>query len=272
IEAEEHRLLRRMTEDRCAQRQPGEGEAAPGRYAVDISDWIDPDHPDGPPPGFRDATRNAHPSLPEACKFVDLRSIMGELTTADAADAATARGVLEWHRTHRHCARCGAPSNMDGAGWRRKCPACGAMHFPRTDPVVIMLVTRGDRCLLGRQPPWPPAMYSLLAGFMEPGETLEAATRREVGEESSIPVGRVRYLCSQPWPFPASLMIATHGEALDDRIEIDPNELEDARWATREELREALAGRNPDIGPARPGAVARTVIEAWVDGRIPDFD
>jgi len=250
----------------------GDGADAAGRFAADVSAWVDPENPDGPPPGFRDATRNAHPSLPEASKFVDLRSIMGELTTQDAADAATARGVLEWHRTHPHCSRCGTASLIDGAGWRRRCPSCGAMHFPRTDPVVIMLVTDGDRCLLGRQPPWPPTMYSLLAGFMEPGETLEEATRREVSEESSVPVGRVRYLCSQPWPFPASLMIATHGEALDDRIEIDPNELEDARWATRDELREALAGRNPDIGPARPGAVARTVIEAWVEGRVPDFD
>ena len=185
---------------------------------------------------------------------------------------STARGVFEWHRTHRFCSRCGHPSDLDGAGWRRRCPSCGAMHFPRTDPVVIMLVTHGDRCLLGRQPPWPPTMYSLLAGFMAPGETLEAATRREVEEESSIPCGRVRYVCSQPWPFPASLMIATQAEALGDEIAIDPNELEDARWATRDELREALAGRNPEIGPARPGAVARTVIEAWVDGRLPDFD
>ena len=239
------------------------------RFAADISAWIDPAHPEGPPRAFNDPTRQRHPDLPEAMKFVDLRAIMGELSGPDAADAATARGVLEWHRTHLHCARCGARSEIDGAGWRRRCPACGAMHFPRTDPVVIMLVVRGERCLLGRQPQWPERMYSLLAGFMEPGETPEAATRRETLEEAGIPLGRVRYLCAQPWPFPASLMIATAGEALAEEIEIDPAELQDARWLTREELRDSLAGRHPDVAAARKGAVARAVLEAWAEGRIP---
>lgn len=245
---------------------PESGGAA--RFTADISGWIDPEHPDGPPRSFSDPTRQSHPDLPETLKFIDLRAIMGELDGPVAADAATARGVLEWHRTHRFCARCGARSEIDGAGWRRRCDSCGGMHFPRTDPVVIMLVVREGRALLGRQPQWPERMFSLLAGFMEPGETPEGATRREVMEEAGVPVGRVRYLCAQPWPFPASLMIATAGEALDDRLEIDPSELESARWLTREEMRASLAGDHPEVAAARKGAVARTVLEAWAEGRI----
>ncbi len=243
-----------------------------GRFAVDVSAWVDPAAPDGPPGGFRDETANGHPLLPESYGYQDLRQAMARLSTQDAADAAAAKGVLEWHRSHRFCSKCGSRSEVGGAGWRRDCPDCGAQHFPRTDPVVIMLVTRGSKVLVGRQSMWPRGMFSLLAGFMEPGETLEAAVRREVDEETMIRVGRVRYVASQPWPFPASLMIGCAGEALSEEIRIDEHELESAMWVERDEMREALAGRHPVIAPARHGAIARSVLEAWVEGRIPDFD
>jgi NAD+ diphosphatase len=242
-----------------------------GCFAADVSAWIDPAAPDGPAPGFSDRTMNHHPSLPESARFVELRGVMGDLDAQDAADAATAKGILEWHRSHRFCARCGQPSTIEAGGWRRVCGACGGQHFPRTDPVVIMLITRGDRVLLGRQPFWPEGMHSLLAGFVEPGETLEAAVRRETSEEAGIPVGRVHYLASQPWPFPASLMIGCAGEALDDVITLDEKELESALWVPRAEIAEALAGRHPSIAPARPGAIARTLLDAWAEGRVPDF-
>ncbi len=243
-----------------------------GRFALDVSSWVDPAAPDGPPRGFRDETANAHPLLPESFGYQDLRQAMARLSVQDSADAAAAKGVLEWHRSHRFCSKCGSRSEMSNAGWRRECPDCGAHHFPRTDPVVIMLVTRGSRVLVGRQSMWPRGMFSLLAGFMEPGETLEAAVRREVDEETAIRVGRVRYVASQPWPFPASLMMGCAAEALTEDIRIDEHELDSAMWVERDEMREALAGRHPVIAPARHGAIARSVIEAWVEGRIPDFD
>ncbi|SDX30811.1 NAD+ diphosphatase [Albimonas donghaensis] len=242
-----------------------------GRFAVDFSAWSDPAAPDGPPSSFRDPTANRHPDLPADHVFVDTRMAMARLTTQDAADVAAAKGVLEWHLSHPFCAKCGSRSKMSHAGWRRDCPACGAQHFPRTDPVVIMLVVRGSRVLVGRQQAWPKGMFSLLAGFMEPGETLEAAVRREVDEEAMIRVGRVAYVASQPWPFPASLMFGCAAEALDEDIRIDPKELESAMWVEKDEMREALAGRHPVIAPARHGAIARFVLEAWVEGRIPDF-
>ncbi|WP_339950637.1 NAD(+) diphosphatase [uncultured Albimonas sp.] len=242
-----------------------------GRFALDISAWEDPAAPDGPPGTFRDATANRHPDLPESFAFLDLRQEMARLSVQDAADASTAKGVIEWHRSHQFCSRCGARSTMVHAGWRRECPDCGAQHFPRTDPVVIMLITRGSKVLVGRQSMWPKGMWSLLAGFMEPGETLEAAVRREVDEEAMIRVGRVIYVASQPWPFPASLMIGCAGEALDEDIRIDEHELEAAMWVEKDEMREALAGNHPVIAPARHGAIARSVLEAWVDGRVPEF-
>jgi NAD+ diphosphatase len=243
-------------------------EGGAGRFAADISAWSDPEFPDGPPPGFMDQSRQSHPDLPEMMKFVDLRNIMAEVNMQDAADAATARGMFEWHRSHRFCAKCGAPSRPAGGGWRRVCGGCGGLHFPRTDPVVIQLITYGDKVLLGRSPVWPKGFWSLLAGFMEPGETLEEAVRRETMEEASIPVGRVRYVASQPWPFPASLMIACAGEALSDEITIDPTELEAARWVGRAELLDAMENPRPDLVPARQGAIARAVLEAWALGWI----
>lgn len=243
-------------------------EDGAGRFAVDISAWSDPDFPDGPPPVFMDQTRQSHPDLPEAMKFIDLRNIMAELTVQDAADAATARGMFEWHRSHRFCARCGQPSVPGGAGWRRRCDACGGLHFPRTDPVVIQLITRGDKVLLGRSHAWPKGFWSLLAGFMEPGETLEEAVRRETYEETAIRVGSVRYVASQPWPFPSSLMLACAGEALTEEITIDPVEIEAARWVSRAELLDSMENPRPDFVPARKGAIARAVLEAWAYGWV----
>ena len=204
----------------------------------------------------------------ETMKFIDLRSVLGQLTQAEATIIASAKGVVGWHRTHDFCARCGDASVSEDGGWRRKCTACGALHFPRTDPVVIMLVTLGDKVLLGRQSTWPPGLYSLLAGFMEPGETIGDAVRRETHEETSVRVGRVRFIASQPWPFPASLMLGCWAEALSEEIAIDA-EIEDARWDSRAEMAMALNGEHPHFASPRQDSIARWILTAWVAGEIP---
>lgn len=222
---------------------------------------------EGPGSGFRDETVQRHPAAPEG-RFEELRQIMAGLSPRDAELAATAKAIQAWHASHGFCAKCGARSEIHQAGWQRICPACGAPHFPRTDPVVIMLITRGNRTLMGRSPGWPEGMYSCLAGFVEPGETIEAAVRREVKEETAIDVGRVRYLASQPWAFPSSLMMGCHGEATSDEIVVDPEELENARWVTREELSEAYAGRNDGLRPARKGSIAQFLLRNWLADRL----
>ncbi|MEL7301833.1 MAG: NAD(+) diphosphatase [Pseudomonadota bacterium] len=235
--------------------------------AIDISAW-EPDGVDASAlTGFSDPSLQRHPELPEGA-FTELRMAMTKLSARDAELAATARGLFEWHRTHGFCARCGARSDMAQHGWQRLCPACGAHHFPRTDPVVIMLVLRGNSVLVGRSPGWPEGMFSLLAGFVEPGETLEAAVRREVFEETRVEIGEVGYLASQPWPFPASLMFGCIAEATSEEITIDPEEIEEARWVTREEMVEAMAGRHPEITGARKGAIAHFLIARWVADRL----
>ena len=193
-----------------------------------------------------------------------MRRIMTWLSPRDAELAATAKAIIGWHDSHGFCAKCGAASEIADAGWRRACPACHTSHFPRTDPVVIMLITHGNSVLMGRSPGWPDGMYSLLAGFVEPGETLEAAVRREVFEESGVHVGQVDYLASQPWPFPASLMFGCHGVATSDKIQIDPVEIEDAMWVSREEMVQAFAGEPPRLLPARKGAIAHFLLENWL--------
>jgi NAD+ diphosphatase len=239
-----------------------------GRFAVDVSVWEDPDADEAAMRQFRDPSLNRHPALGPDVAFAELRSQMATLDPGEAGVAAAAKGVLGWHATHRFCARCGAASEMAEGGWRRACPACGGQHFPRTDPVVIMLVTHGERVLLGRQAVWPPGMVSLLAGFVEPGETIEAAVRRETFEEAGIVVGAVRYLASQPWPFPSSLMIGCHGEALTEKIERDPVELEAAFWASREAVLAGISGLDPDLKPARKGSIARFLLERWLAGAL----
>ena len=239
------------------------------RFAVDVSDWTPAPAPgDELIGGFLDQSVQTHPALPGTIGFQDLRGLMARMTPRDAELAASAKAMLQWHSTHGFCAACGAASLVSHAGWQRTCPACGVSHFPRTDPVVIMLVVRGNSLLLGRSAPWPAGMYSLLAGFVEPGETLEAAVRREVAEETGISIGAVRYLASQPWPFPASLMFGCIAEATSDAITIDPTELEDALWITREELVAVFAGQHPTIKPSRKGAIAHFLMTNWLADQL----
>ena len=198
----------------------------------------------------------------------DLRSIAVQgLTTADhLAAIAEAKALLHWHARHRFCANCGQPSALVQGGWRRDCPACRAEHFPRTDPVVIMLAISGDRCLLGRQTRFVRGMWSCLAGFVEPGESIEQAVRRETLEEAGIVCGQVDYFASQPWPFPMSLMIGCHVEALSTDVTVDHSELEDARWFNREEVASMLLRRHPGgIMTPPPVAIAHHIIRAWVE-------
>ena len=237
------------------------------RFAVDVSGWEPEDLPTSLGK-FLDPSEQVHPDLPETHVFAELRRVMTSLTPRAAELVATGKAILGWHATHQFCAQCGAKSEMAQAGWQRNCPACGAHHFPRTDPVVIMLITQGNDVLVGRSPAWPEGMYSLLAGFVEPGETLEAAVRREVLEESGVRVGEVAYLASQPWPFPSSLMIGCHGHAVTREITVDPAELDDARWVSREEMVEVFGGRNPDLFAARPGSIARFLLERWLADRL----
>ena len=234
------------------------------RFATAIDKW----EPDGLDTSmlsqFLDPSEQTHPDLPEGLVFAELRRIMTWLSPRDAELAAMAKALFGWHETHLFCARCGAASEMTMAGWQRDCPACDGKHFPRTDPVVIMLITHGNSVLMGRSPGWPDGMYSLLAGFVEPGETLEAAVRREVVEEAGVKVGQVTYLASQPWPFPASLMFGCAGEALSREITIDPVEIEDAIWVSREDMALAFAGEHPKLLPARKGAIAHFLLENWL--------
>ena len=238
------------------------------RFAADISDWSPEAGAEAVKAGFFDPSVQRHPSLPEALGFAELRGVMTALSPREAELAATAKAVLHWHRSHGFCAACGTASDLVQGGWQRACPACGAQHFPRTDPVVIMLVTHGNKVLLGRSPGWPHGMFSLLAGFVEPGETLEAAVRREVLEETGVRCGAVSYLASQPWPFPASLMIGMRTEALDTALAIDPEELEAALWVTREDLVLAFADEHPSISPARPGSIAHFILRNWLADRL----
>lgn len=238
------------------------------RFAVDISGWTPPDGALPPPGVFLDPSEQHHPALPDDHRFAELRTVMAALPARDAELVATAKALLGWHLSHRFCSACGQPSAVVNGGWQRKCPDCGTMHFPRTDPVVIMLITRGNKTLIGRSPGWPEGMYSCLAGFMEPGETMEAAVRREVAEETGVRVGAVRYLASQPWPYPSSLMIGCAGEAESEVITLDPVELEDAIWISREEMASVLAGEHRTIRKPRAGAIAGFLLTNWVADRL----
>jgi len=200
----------------------------------------------------------------QALIAMDARAAAMRLGDARAGIVAQARSLLDWHARHRFCAACGGQTRMEKAGYARTCQACAAEHFPRTDPVVIMLAIDGDRCLLGRQPRFPKGFLSALAGFVEPGESLEEAVARELYEEAGIRTGRVRYVASQPWPFPSSLMIGAFAEATSTEIVIDETELEEVRWATRDEVRAALAGDGPFKAPP-PLAIAHTLLKAWTD-------
>jgi NAD+ diphosphatase len=194
-----------------------------------------------------------------------LRDLAPVLSQAEGGMVAHAVGMLNWHRRHRFCANCGAPTAAREAGYVRVCPVCGAQHHPRTDPVVIMLVTDGDRALLGRQAQWPSGRYSALAGFVEPGESLEEAVAREVREEAGVTVADVRYRSSQPWPFPTSLMLGFAARWAGGEPAVRDEELEDVGWFTRE----AIVGGDVLLPP--PTAIARRLIDEWLgDDEAPD--
>lgn len=201
------------------------------------------------------------PAAPSGVAF----GLLGQLDGMDAALFACALSLANWHGRHGHCSACGEPTTIVRGGWSRRCAACGGEHFPRCDPVVIMLAEYEGRLLLGRQPHYPPGRFSALAGFVEPGETIEAAVARELNEEAGIQVTDVRYVASQPWPFPSSLMIGCRARALGDVLTVDFTELDDARWFSRAEVAAAVAGEG-DAGFLAPPrfAIARTLLEDWL--------
>jgi NAD+ diphosphatase len=218
-------------------------------FAVDLEGGADP--AEGPLEGLG--------------RFEDLRAIAPTLPAGEAAIAATAKSMFEWRRKHRHCAACGEICQLADGGWKRVCPACRVQHFPRTDPVVIMLAVRGETCLLGRQAAWPKAMYSALAGFLEPGESIEEACARELFEEAALRAKHVRYHSTQPWPYPSSLMIGLiaeveEGEAVADQIEID-----EVRWFTRGEAGALIRGELADAKAPGALAIAHQLIKAWAE-------
>jgi NAD+ diphosphatase len=211
-------------------------------------------------------------ALAEDREPFDARTLAPLLPAGEAAIVAEARSLVDWHARHRFCAQCGSPTRVTSAGWVRRCPECKASHYPRSDPVTIMLAVSGERGLLGRNRRRPGNRFSCLAGFMEPGETLEECVRREVHEESGVRVGRVRYLACQPWPFPSSLMMGFLCEALTEEITVDPEELAEARWFEREEIRAmvARAATGPDdltqVSVPGPVAIAHQICRRWSYG------
>ncbi len=224
-------------------------------FAIDFEGPVDPC--DGPLTGLG--------------RFEDLRGIALDLPDTEAAIAATAKQMFEWCRRHRFCANCGQPSEAQDGGWKRKCPACNVEHFPRTDPVVIMLAVHhsaavGERCMLGRQAAWPKGMFSALAGFLEPGESIEEACARELHEEAALETTSVAYHSTQPWPYPSSLMIGLIAQVAHDQATPDQTELSEVRWFTKAEARDLLAGKL--AGASSPGrlAIAHQLIRAWAEG------
>jgi NAD+ diphosphatase len=192
-------------------------------------------------------------------------AMQGIVPPGELSAVAMAKSLVSWHQRHGYCANCGTRTVMKEGGWKRDCPNCKAEHFPRTDPVVIMLVTAGEKCLLGRQKQFPQGMYSCLAGFVEAAETIEDAVRREILEESGIRCTDVSYYMTQPWPYPSSLMIGCAARALNEDIVVDQTELEDVRWFSRDEARLMLARQHPDglAGP-HPFAIAHHLVGRWV--------
>jgi NAD+ diphosphatase len=194
-------------------------------------------------------------------------AMQGVVPPEELSAIAMAKSLVSWHQRHGYCANCGTRTAMKEGGWKRDCPSCKAEHFPRTDPVVIMMVTSGEKCLLGRQKQFPQGMYSCLAGFVEAAETIEDAVRREILEESGIRCTDVGYYMTQPWPYPSSLMIGCTARALNEDIVVDRTELEDARWFTRDEARLMLTRQHPDglAGP-HPFAIAHHLVGRWLHG------
>ncbi len=227
-----------------------EGERA--CFALDISAADDP--------------RNTGP-LSGLGEFRELRGAAPLLPAKDLAILGHAKAMIDWHQRHGFCARCGAPTVSADAGYKRVCTACGTEHFPRTDPAVIMLATQGDACLLGRNKTWPPDFFSALAGFLEPGESIEEAVRRELFEEAGVRAGAVTYYASQPWPFPSQLMIGCFAECDGRALNLDPNEIAEAEWFTRERACALLAGDIPGRRGPFAVAIAHHLIRAWAEGK-----
>jgi NAD+ diphosphatase len=206
---------------------------------------------------------------PELINSMDLRTLamQGNMGTDHLGAMAQARSLFYWNQKSAFCGSCGERTQMVNGGYRRDCAACNTQHFPRTDPVAIMLSIKDERCVLGRKAMFAPGQYACLAGFIEPGETIEDAVRRETREESGILVGRVKYFASQPWPFPATLMIGCHCEALSETITRDETELEDCRWFEREEVKRMIAGTHPDgLKLTNPIAIGYQIANAWANG------
>jgi len=218
--------------------------------------------------GLKDAEN--HPSLKGLGAFEELRGLAmaGEITPTELAILAQAKSMIDWHQRHGFCSVCGTRSEIMEAGYKRACPNCKAEHFPRTDPVAIMLATYKDACFLGRQKIWPKGMYSALAGFIEPGESIEEAVARELHEEAGLKVSSVSYHSTQPWPYPSSLMIGCHAIAETDDFKIDGIELSDGRWFTRAEVQAVLAGKGDgSFWLPPPFAIAHQLVKAFAEGQ-----
>jgi NAD+ diphosphatase len=209
-------------------------------------------------------------NLTASWRFEDARAAATQLSLEEAGIVAQSRAQVDWHRHHKFCGVCGQPTAQGRGGQMRKCVTCNAEHFPRTNPVAIMVVSDGDRCLLGQSRGIlsRTGRYSALAGFMDQGESIEEAVRREVREEAGIEVGEVRYHSSQPWPFPSSLMIGCHARALTTEIRKDDEEMTDVRWFNRNEVLSALRGENPNLRLPDPIAIAHHLIKAWAEGKV----
>ncbi|HPE48955.1 MAG TPA: NAD(+) diphosphatase [Hyphomonas sp.] len=200
-------------------------------------------------------------------EFLDFRAAASVIPPMDGNCASTARSIFLWHLSHRFCSKCGAESAVVEAGWKRQCPSCGAEHFPRTDPVAIMLAVKDGMALIGRQKMWPPGFHSCLAGFCEPGETIEQAAAREIFEEAGVKsdAASAEYIACQPWPFPSSLMVGLILEAESFDISVDEKELETARWVSREEMVRILDGSHGEIFGPPPMAIAHHIMKAWTE-------
>ena len=220
-----------------------------------------------PAPGMPQALSDL--PAPEGHRWATLREVGVLLDDTDAGLFTTAQALVHWHAVHPRCSRCGELTDVIQAGWARSCPACGTEHYPRTDPAVIMAVVDADgRILLGRQAKWPAKRFSTLAGFVEPGEPLEAAVRREVFEEAGVVVGDVAYQGSQPWPFPSSLMLGFIAQATSTEVTVDGAELAEARWWTREQFEADIAAGELLLPP--PVSISRRLVEAWYGGPVND--
>lgn len=237
------------------------------RFASSVSDQLVGCESEMALGNIQDDSTLIHPEAPKNTKFLSLRSVMSNLSAENAEFAAIAKILLNWHDTHLYCPKCGEPVVMTAAGWQQYCRKCQIQYFCRTNPVVIMLVTFRNSVLLARSKFWPKRMHSLIAGFVDVGETIESAISRESNEEVGIEVSNIRYLASQPWPFPSSLMIGFSAQAKNDKLRIDYNELENAQWVSRERMLKIFTGMDDEITQPRQGTIAEHMLMIWLQGR-----